>query len=414
MTSQVMLVGAGVVGRAIALDHLLAGLPIWLVDRDVDAVAASCDWVLERSESTAESASPWGARVDLPMVFIRPNEWLPSYESRADDSQTSQWLLIESIAERLEIKQAFFAEAETWFDRPPILTSNTSTLSIEKISQSMQRPERLVGLHFFMPVIDRHAVEIISGPATDSQVIDECCCHAQRLAKNPLLVRDGPGFVVNRILSPYLNLAMWLLCGGVDDEVIARAAAAYGMPMSPLELVDLIGPRTAFDGGRTVWQAFPHRMDPSPLLPALVKQKLTGVQSGRGFYYYDDEPQGGGQFARDGQVSPDGRGLTSEARELITRYAHEDFVVPFEANATVDSLVKDLFAAVIHWESVAIVRDGIADGETIRIAMREGLAWRRSPDWQNVESSPQAVLSPDRLQWIANQFPHIRSVQAIS
>ncbi|TWT86130.1 3-hydroxyacyl-CoA dehydrogenase family protein [Neorhodopirellula pilleata] len=399
---QVLLVGAGVVGRSIALDHLLAGIPVWMADRDADMLSRSCDWVLQRSESTAESAPPWGAKVDLPIVLIRPNDHDPSF-----GPEVPRWLLIESIAERLDVKQAFFADAEGWFERSPILTTNTSTLSIEKIASTMQHPERLCGLHFFMPVVDRHAAEIISSPATDPEVVAACCRHAERLAKRPLLVRDGPGFVVNRMLSSYLNLAMWLLCGGVDEDVIGRAAIGYGMPISPLELIDLIGPRTAFDGGRTVWQAFPTRMDPSPLLPALVKRKLTGVQGGRGFYTYSLQASDSSHPHREGQ------GITAEASELVERYRHHDFNVGMLNADELIALVAELFAATMHWEAAAIVRDGIADSETIGLAMREGLAWRRGRDLSSQTASPESVLSPETLQRIAADYPLIRSVQPI-
>lgn len=402
MSPQILLVGAGVVGRAIALDHLLAGIPIWMADQDTEVLSRSCDWILQHSESTAESASPWGAKVELPIVFIRPNGLEPSA-----GPDVPPWLLIESIAERLDVKQAFFEAAERWFDRPPILTTNTSTLSIEKISARMRHRQRLCGLHFFMPVVDRHAAEIISGPATNPEVAAACCRHAERLAKHPLMVRDGPGFVVNRMLSSYLNLSMWLLCGGVDDEVIGQAAIEYGMPISPLELIDLIGPRTAFDGGRTVWQAFPFRMDPSPLLPALVKRKLAGVQSGLGFYSY--------HLASGSSLQPprDGRGITPEVRELIERYQHRDFCAGTSNDCEVKSVVLELFAATMHWEALAIVRDGVANHETVSMAMREGLAWRRDRNWQSQATSPESVLSSETLRRIAKDYPHIRSVQPI-
>ena len=101
------------------------------------------------------------------------------------------------------------------------------------------------------------------------------------------MVGDGPGFIVNRLLSPYLNEAMLLLGRGVSADRIERAALEYGMPMSPLELIDWIGTRTMFDAGRVYWQSFPERINPSPMLSALIKNKRFGRACGIGLYDYD-------------------------------------------------------------------------------------------------------------------------------
>ncbi|TWT56143.1 3-hydroxyacyl-CoA dehydrogenase family protein [Allorhodopirellula solitaria] len=403
---HVLLVGAGVVGRAIAVDHLRAGVPVWLADRDEDVLRESCDRVLEHSDCVAVSASPWGSRLPLPVVHLSPTH--PSAGEPTAESAPAgipRWLLIESIAERLDIKQDFFAEAEQWFERDAILTTNTSTLSIASIAANMRSPERLCGLHFFMPVVDRPAVEIIphrsvpaateQRPGTTAEVIEACCTHARALDKTPLLVRDAPGFVVNRLLAPYLNLAMNLLCGGVPAETIERAALMYGMPISPLQLVDLIGPRTAFDGGRVVWSAFPTRMDPSPLLPAMVKAKLTGVASGEGFYRYDAS---GRRLERS---------LADRAAAIAQKYQHDQFAGFPESEPERTALVADLFAAVLRIEAIAIERDAVADSETIHAAMRGGLRWRADGS----HAGPTNCLTSDRAAQLASEFSHLKSIQ---
>lgn len=383
MRLNILLVGAGVVGRAITLNHLLSDIPVWMADRDEKTLSASCDWVLQRSDSIAESAAPWGAKIDLPIVLIRPGR-VESEPSLGDE----QWFIIESIAERLEIKQAFFSEAESWFDRTPIFTTNTSTLSIGKIAEPMRHPERLCGLHFFMPVVDRHAVEVIGHRQTAQEVIEHCSVLAERLGKRPLRVDDGPGFVVNRMLSTYVNLSMWFLCGGVGADVIEEAALDYGMPMSPLSLVDLIGPRTAFDGGRTVWSAYPHRMDPSPLLPALIKRKLTGVVGGTGFYHYD---------ALGNRI---GDAITPEAKELIERYQHRDFAIDTNTREQLVRTIRELFAATFRIEAQAIQDDQIADRSTIDLAMRYGLSCDHN-----------VTLSDQDAEALAQRYPQIKSIQ---
>lgn len=402
---HVLLVGAGVVGRAIAVDHLRAGVPVWLADRDAEVLRDSCERVLQQCECVADSASPWGVRVPLPILHLSPSacdnadvgEGLPP-------AAAPRWLLIESIAERLDIKQAFFADAETWFKRDAVLTTNTSTLSIASIAARMRYPEQLCGLHFFMPVIDRPAAEIIPHQrdaaatgcgGTSLEMIEACCNHARILSKTPLVVRDAPGFVVNRLLAPYLNLAMHLLCGGVSATTIEQAALLYGMPISPLELVDLIGPRTAFDGGRVVWSAFPARMDPSPLLPAMVKGKLSGVSSGEGFYRYDTDGK-----RSDADLAP-------AATQLSLKYQHDDFA-NFPADTALQTrLVSDLFAAVLRLEAMAIERDRVADATTITAAMRGGLRWE--PPMQ--DDTPITCLTATHAAKLANAFPKLKSIQ---
>ncbi|WDQ16102.1 3-hydroxyacyl-CoA dehydrogenase family protein [Rhodopirellula sp. P2] len=391
---QVLLVGAGVVGRAIATDHLLAGCEVWLADRDEAVLSEACDAVLQRTDGRADSASPWGALVPIPIVHLMP-KGLDDHP--VDTDAVPVWLVIESIAEKLAIKQAFFAEVENWFSRSPILTTNTSTLPIGQIASAMHiHPSRFCGMHFFMPVVGRHAAEIIVHPGTEDAVIAVCEEHVRGLKKAPLRVLDSPGFVVNRMLAPYLNLAMQLLCAGLSATTIRAAALRYGMPMSPLELIDLIGPRTAFDGGRVVWQSFPHRMDPSPLLPAMVKRSLLGVAGGKGFYDY----------AEDGVRKGDE--LSAEVSELVDRYARDDFGAA-EIGGDVP-LVADLFAAAMWREAQAIAATGVADEETIELAMSGGLGYV-APESNASWRGHMNAIREQRLLPLADRFPKLKSLQ---
>ncbi len=228
--------------------------------------------------------------------MIQLGQCLPAIQivSAADSSESSTPIVIESIAERLDVKRNFFAEAEQIFGDDAILCSNTSTLRIGAIAEKLNRPERFCGMHFFMPVDKRHAVEVIRSEQTTDSTVRVCGDHVRRIHKEPLAVGDGPGFVVNRLLSPYLNESMLMLGRGVTAERIERAALAYGMPMSPLELIDLIGIRTTFDAGRVFWQSFPTRVDPAPILPAMVKKKRFGRSVRAGFFDYEADQRSKG------------------------------------------------------------------------------------------------------------------------
>ncbi|MEM6363540.1 MAG: 3-hydroxyacyl-CoA dehydrogenase family protein [Planctomycetota bacterium] len=378
-TPAVMIVGVGVVGQAIAADHLRVGIPVWLVDRDSAALQAACDRLVHHHNGVWINACPWGARIDLPVTAILPNNHPAVRDETVPILSEPEpvWLVIESIAEQLEIKQAFFRDAATWFGRQPFLTTNTSTLSIEKIASAMKTPSRLTGLHFFMPVVGRDAAEVIPHAETDADVITACHHHLGRLGKTPLDVGDGPGFVVNRMLAPYLNLSLWFVCGGVSRERLREAALAYGMPMSPLELIELISPQTAFDGGRVVWQAFPERLNPSPLLPAMVK------------------------LMRRGNAYPDG----NQWNELVLRYRHHELQHDDAAS------LASMMATTMRIESSRIIDSGIADAVTINAAMAGGLGWR-DPDRSNrkwsevcdqITQTRWAQRYPDRPELASNR-----------
>ena len=373
-----MLVGAGVVGTAILSAHLDAGLHVTLADQDslaIDRAIESLD--LDTARWNVKQVPAIGGV--LPAVgFVLRGSPEPAH---------SATLVIESIAERLDVKQAFFRQAESWFDEETVLCSNTSTIRLEAIGKSLFRPERLCGMHFFMPVSKRDAVEIIRTPHVSERAIDVAVKHVHRLEKQPLVVADSPGFVVNRMLAPYLNQAMTLLCGGVAADRIEAAASAYGMPMSPLELIDWIGTRTTFDAGRVYWQAFPSRIDPSPLIAALIKKKRSGRGESGGFYDY----VGGLRSTT----------IASEVIELASRY-HRELPVASDAE------LVELLAIPMWIESQKILAEQVvADDASIETAMAGGLGYCPRGQWHDFFD----CIGRDRIHAsIAKWSPTFRSM----
>lgn len=361
----VYLIGAGVVGTAILQAHLDAGISVWFVDQDEAAVVSA----IQRVRFSGDRWDVSGSQ--------KISESLFAIEFRSCESQTpcSQTLVIESIAEKMEVKQAFFAEVEQVFGDDALLCTNTSTLSVSRIAESLKHPERFSGMHFFMPVWDRVAVELIAGKKTQLAATQACITHIQRLGKEPLLVGDGPGFVVNRLLSPYLNEAMLLLCRGVSADRIEAAALAYGMPMSPLELIDWIGTPTMFDAGRAFWQAFPERIDPAPMLVALIKSKRFGRAVSRGLYDYCD-----------GQRSKD---LSPQAVEFSDKYCRQR--VDFDGGQLTGILTIPMWI-----EAALALREGVVNShEQFDLAMRGGLGFDSGRRWNAFFDSmgSEAILS---------------------
>ncbi len=358
----VWLVGAGIVGRAILKAHLQAGCPVRLADADPDALNAAVNDA-ERSGllTKAVPIAPLGG--EIPAVAIAPSAAAQAMAAgRADRT-----LVIESIAERLEVKRRFFQNAERWFDEATVFGSNTSSLRIGSIAESLRRPGRLCGMHFFMPVQHRAAVEVVPSAFTAREAIAIALDHLQRIGKQPLLVADGPAFVVNRLLVPYLNQALLLVTEGASSEQIERAALAFGMPMSPLELVDWIGTPTAFDAGRAYWQAFPHRLDPAPLLPAMVKRNRWGRSVGCGFYDYPGfgEESGG---ERSGT-------LAEETQHLCQRYSRQ----PRQWS---DDEVLELLSVPMWIEAACLMNDRIVETfDAVETAMSGGLGYTRPGRW---------------------------------
>jgi 3-hydroxyacyl-CoA dehydrogenase len=348
---NVLLVGGGIVGRAIAELHLRRDIPFVLADQSGEMI----DTLLRDWTDQKLPARPI-ALAGLEMRALQVGQ-VTTAENRCP-------LVIESIAESLPAKRQLFQTLQQQFGNDITLCSNTSTFRIESIAdESLTAPEQVVGLHFFMPVHARAAVEVVAGPCSSDAAIKAATDHGQRLGKRPILCGDGPGFIVNRMLAPYLNQALLLLCRGATADQLDRVARAYGMPMSPLELIDWIGTPTTFHAGRAFWQAYPNRLDPSPMVAALVKRKRWGRSVGQGLYDYVD-----------GMRSQD---LAPETQELVERYRMGS--EPFA-----DADVLKLLTIPMWIESTCLLEEGVADSvATVNLAMAGGLGFQPGAAWSD-------------------------------
>src|SRR5262249_24119684 len=156
--------------------------------------------------------------------------------------------------------------------------------SVDALAKGLLHPERFVGVHFFNPVHRMPLVEIVRGERTSDVALVTAVALARRLGKTPVVVKDSPGFVVNRVLMPYLREAMHLLEEGHELESIDRSMRRFGMPMGPFEVVDEVGLDVALKVAGVLSAAFPDRMAPSPLLEKLIAAGRLGRKNGRGFY----------------------------------------------------------------------------------------------------------------------------------
>ncbi len=195
-------------------------------------------------------------------------------------------ILIEAVVEDLGIKQKVFKELDALTDKNVILASNTSSLPVTQMAQVCSHPERVIGLHFFNPVNRMPLVEVIRAQQSSEETIERTVQFARRLGKTVILTEDRPGFLVNRLLLPYLNEAAYLLEQGLSPEKIDAIAEKFGMPMGPIELVDQVGIDVGYKVAHILQEAFGERMKVAKILEDVKAKGLLGKKSGKGFYLY--------------------------------------------------------------------------------------------------------------------------------
>ena len=230
---------------------------------------------------------------------------------------------IEAVLEKLAVKQAVLEEWEAVAAPDAIFASNTSTLPITEIAKAASRPERVVGMHFFNPVHKMPLVEVIFGENTAPEVTATIFDLAKKMGKTPVVVRDAPGFLVNRILAPYLGEGVRLLLEGVPMEAIDKGMRAFGMPVGPIELLDDVGIDVAAKGAETLSAAWPERMPIDPAFGRLVTATRLGRKTKKGFYRYENDKRVGPDpqaYADLGVAAPGSVSISPEALEARLIY----------------------------------------------------------------------------------------------
>ncbi len=213
-------------------------------------------------------------------------------------------LVVEAVVENMDLKKKVFAELEEYVRPDCILTSNTSSLSVEEMSKALKKPERFAGLHFFNPVNKMPLVEIITHEKCDPKTVQTLIKWVLDVKKTPIVVKDGPGFLVNRILAPYLNEAAFLLEEGVSVEALDEAALNFGMPMGPCRLMDEIGLDVCVKVGQIMHKGLGERANPSSLSTKLYDAKLLGKKNNKGFYLYDEKGKSTGKNPEIAKILP--------------------------------------------------------------------------------------------------------------
>jgi 3-hydroxyacyl-CoA dehydrogenase / enoyl-CoA hydratase / 3-hydroxybutyryl-CoA epimerase len=267
-------IGAGVMGGDIAAWAAYRGLTVTLQDRSPDLIQPA----LDRAKAFFDKRlkDPAAARDALLRLTM----------DVAGAGVLDADVVIEAIFENIEAKQSLYAQLEPKLKPTAILATNTSSIMIETLCERLQDPARLVGIHFFNPVAQLPLVEIVRGTRTTAQIVQDAQRFARKLDKLPLPCKSAPGFVVNRILTPYVNEALFALESGIPAPIIDQVAVKFGMPMGPIELTDVVGLDVSLNVGKVLGSALQRQVP--ELLLNLVAEKKLGRKSGQGFYRWQD------------------------------------------------------------------------------------------------------------------------------
>ena len=322
MVEAMAVLGAGVMGGGIA--HLGAdnGIRVRLKDIRHDAVTSGLQHARSLFQKGVERRKLTRREAAQRMEMISGGLDFAGFGA-AD-------VVVEAVVEKLDVKRAVLKETEAHVGPECVLATNTSSLSVDLMAQVLDRPERFCGLHFFNPVHRMPLVEIVRGSRTSDGTVATAYALALRMGKVPVVVKDGPGFLVNRILAPYLNEAGFLLGDGATVDEVDRAALDFGMPMGPLRLVDEVGIDVSGHAGASMHEALGTRLAPAPALLALRDSGRLGRKGGLGFYRYEKGKQRGVDpdiYAALGDAVPGRRGgrVDAEAirRRLVSQMINE-------------------------------------------------------------------------------------------
>ncbi|CAM2960635.1 fatty acid oxidation complex subunit alpha FadB [Vibrio rarus] len=289
-TQRAGVLGAGIMGGGIAYQSALKGVPVLMkdiaqssLDLGINEAAKLLNKRLERGRLTPN-------KLTQVLGSITPSLHYAGIE-QAD-------VIIEAVVENPKIKGSVLAEVELHAKQDAVITSNTSTIPINLLAQSLQRPENFCGMHFFNPVHRMPLVEIIRGEKTSDETVNRVVAYAAKMGKSPIVVNDCPGFFVNRVLFPYLNGFSQLVNDGADfqhiDKVMERQ---FGWPMGPAYLLDVVGLDTAHHAQQVMADGFPERMAKHSVdaIDVLFECKRYGQKNGLGFYEYQPDKKGNPQ-----------------------------------------------------------------------------------------------------------------------
>ncbi len=284
--AQAAVLGAGTMGGGVAYQSASCGVPIVMKD----VIARGIDLGMREAGKLLAAQVDRGRMSAATMAGV-----LRAITPALDyDDFAAVDFVVEAVVENEEVKQRVLAECEARVGSDVILASNTSTISITRLATALQRPQNFCGMHFFNPAHRMPLVEVIRGEQSSDAAIATTVRYARQLRKTPIVVRDCPGFLVNRVLFPYFGAFNALLRDGADFRAVDRAMQKFGWPMGPAHLLDVVGIDVAQHAAAVMAAGFPARMTPGfrTALDVLFEAGRFGQKSGAGFYRYEQDRAG--------------------------------------------------------------------------------------------------------------------------
>ncbi|AVI63852.1 fatty acid oxidation complex subunit alpha FadB [Halomonas sp. GFAJ-1] len=319
---QTAVLGAGIMGGGIAYQSASKGTPIVMKDINEEAIELGLKEARKLFSKQVERKKMTVEQMAEKLTNIRPTLSYGDFDS-VD-------LVVEAVVENPNVKDAVLTEVEGLVSENTILTSNTSTISINRLAKNLKRPENFCGMHFFNPVHRMPLVEVIRGEKTSDAAVAATVAYARAMGKTPIVVNDCPGFLVNRVLFPYFGGFSFLVEQGADFQRVDKVMEKFGWPMGPAYLLDVVGLDTAVHANEVMAEGFPDRMarDGKTAIQVMYDNKRLGQKNDKGFYAYEEDKKGKPKKVTDEQAYALVKDVVKEQKEFTDEDIIARMMVP--------------------------------------------------------------------------------------
>lgn len=397
VVKQAAVLGAGIMGGGIAFTSALKGVPIRMKDIRQEALQqgmAEAEKQLARQVKSGRLSTEKSAKVHASITPQLDNDGFNEVD-----------FVIEAIVENIEVKRKVLAELEGALSPDAVIASNTSSLRIDDIASALSAPERLVGMHFFNPVPVMPLVEVVRGRNTSDAAVATAVAYATAMGKTAIVVRDCPGFLVNRVLTSYMNAFLRLIADGADFMAVDQAMEGFGWPMGPAYLEDVVGIDTGSHVNQVISAGYPERMPQfeDDALRLLARMKRYGQKTDIGFYRY--QPSNSGKPIRS---------IAGDTRALLEKNLQPSGRREF----TQDEIVDRMMLPMVLEAAQALHEGVVGTAAEVDLAMQLGLgfpAYAGGPfkyaDWLGLD---EVVRRCERLSALGPAYEPSEQLRAMA